>query len=360
MKRRIVMAGATFLLAAATGHVMQNGDVIGAKLRGTFAGAPAPADIPISVSKATTVAAVVPAPRPAPVTAQPVPETAATEPAKPALLQPARATLLPDFPSVQVAPLTSGAPLAARMERVNDDYVRPDTDADAKYSVFGIPCAAATLTLGLGARGALKASLSATCHPAERVVVSHAGLSFAVRTDAAGMATVAIPAMARDASVEAAFADGETVVAARLVPGLDRLRRVGLAGMGDMHLNAYENGAAFGAEGHYSAHRPGDAALPGGASVVTLGDATLDAPLTAEIYTASDAAEGVVVEAETEVTDRNCGGSVEGRVVTMAAGTPITSETLRQYMPGCDAVGDMALLPLRRWDGPLAVAAAGQ
>ena len=38
MKRRIIMAGTTFFLAAATGHVMQNGDAIGAKLRGALGG----------------------------------------------------------------------------------------------------------------------------------------------------------------------------------------------------------------------------------------------------------------------------------------------------------------------------------
>ncbi len=370
MKRRIVMAGTTFFLAAATGHVMQNGDVIGAKLRGALASpSPTTAAIaaPSKVSKATTVAAVVPVATPK-VTSAPVqqdPMAAASTPAGATAPEGAKpifasqsASSLPEFPAAKVRPLASGTLLAARMDLVADSYARPETDADAEYSVFGVPCGPSALSLGLASRGTLRVMLSAPCHPAERVVFSHAGLSFAMLTDAAGHVEVSIPAMAVKAIVDAGFVDGKMLTAERIVPNLDTLRRVALTGNGELHLNAYENGAAFGADGHYAASRPGDAASVGGATVVTLGDADIDDPMIAEVYTASDAAKGIAIEAETEVTDLNCGRSVTARIMSMAAGTPVMRDTLSQSMPDCDAIGDMVLAPLPGWNGPLTVATA--
>lgn len=350
------MAGTTFFLAAATGHVMQNGNEIGARLRGTFAepqpAAEAPAAAP-RVSKATTVAAVVPV-----MTKSSAP--AATAPSGGTTPQPASLTAdaLPELPAESAAPLGSGQVLQARMTRTADSYVRPATAADAEYSVFGIPCGAKELSLGLAARGTLKLALSAPCHPGERVVLSHAGLRFAMLTDAAGQLRVTIPAMEEKAAVAAGFANGDVLKAERQVPNLGTLRRVAIAGTGELHLTVYENGAVFGAEGQYSAARAGDPEAIDGASVVTLGDAGLDDPLIAEVYTASAAARSVAVEAEAEVTARNCGRSVRARFLSMSAGKPVANEALTQAMPDCDAVGDLVLAPLPGWDGPLTVAAS--
>ncbi len=315
------------------------------------------------MSKATTVAAVVPLTglrMQSPEVAQGAPVPAGTLLAGEAKPLPASwATgVLPQLPAETAAPLGSGQALAARMSRTADSYVRPATDADAEYSVFGIPCGATELSLGLAARGMLKVALSAPCHPAERVVLSHAGLRFAMLTDAAGQLRVAIPAMEEQATVAAGLANGDLVKAERQVPNLGALRRVAIAGTGELHLTVYENGAAFGAEGQYSAARAGDPEAVDGASVVTLGDAGLDDPAVAEIYTASAAARSIAVEAEAAVTAGNCGRSVRARFLSMSAGKPVANEMLTQAMPDCDAVGDLVLAPLPGWDGPLTVAAS--
>ncbi len=333
MKRRILTVGTTFFLAAATGHVMQNGVVFGGKARGApdTATPAAETTAPVASASAKPVAAVVPT---------------------------RDVSRLPDFPAAPVTTLSSGVLLAARMDAVADTYELPKTDADEQYSVFGIPCGASDLSLSVGARGILKARLSAPCHPSERVIFSHAGLSFAMLTDAAGMADFVIPAMMRDATVEAAFAEGAPLTAERTVPELDMLRRFAISGGGDLHLNAYENGAAFGEAGYYSAAVPGDPAVQGGASVVTLGDPTVEHPILAEIYTASRDAKTIGMEAEAEVTAMTCGRAVKAHVVSMAAGQIVLRDTLSQSLPECDAIGDLVIAPLPGWDGPMTVATA--
>lgn len=389
MKRRIIMAGTTFFLAAATGHVMQNGNAIVAKLRGTSASAqpaaettpPAPAAAP-AIADATTkpTAAVLVAntsaqpvaPAPAIATpAVPVASAPAATPAgsaeapatpvitpavasAPAAVRPAGA--LPDLPVIKAKVLDSGTVLAARMDAVSDKYQRPKTDADEDYSVFGIPCGTSKLDLNLGARGTLKAVLAAPCHPEERVVFSHAGLSFTLLTDAAGNAAVTIPAMESDATVDAGFASGEVLSAERNVPDLESLRRVALSGAGELRLNAFENGAAEDADGHYSTERAGDPTAVDGATVVTLGDATIEDAKVVEVYTASAGAKSVEIEADGLATAESCGRTVKARIISMVAGKPGMNEMLSQAMPSCDALGDMVQTPLPGWDGPLTVA----
>lgn len=341
MKRRILMAGTTFFLAAATGHVMQNGDAISAKLRGALSSSGSAA----AAATGTDVAKAAPAET----------DVAATpQTGKPVLLE----SRLPDFPRAPVRELTSGVLLAARMDAVADGYERPVSAADETYSVFGIPCGASELKLSLGARGTLKAVLSAPCHPEERAIFSHAGLSFAMMTDAAGMAEVTIPAMDAAGAVSASFAEGDSLSAERSVPDLKGLRRIAISGGGDLRLNVYENGAAFGAEGHYSAARPGDPATTGGAVLAIVGDPAMDLPVIMEVFTASADAQAVVVEAEAETTEANCGGTLRANVLSIAGGKTGLDETLVQAMPDCDAVGDLVLAPLPGWDGPLTVAAS--
>lgn len=391
MKRRIIMAGTTFFLAAATGHVMQNGNAIVAKLRGTAgsaqpaaeatppvpAAAPAVAQatttptaavlvantsaLPIAPTSAVTTPAVpvasAPAAKPAAASTGVATATPAITPAvasAPAAVRPAGS--LPDLPVIKAKVLDSGTVLAARMDAVSDKYQRPKTDADEDYSVFGIPCGTSKLDLSLGARGTLKAVLAAPCHPEERVVFSHAGLSFTLLTDAAGNASVTIPAMATDAKVDAGFASGEVLSAERNVPDLETLRRVALSGGGELRLNAFENGAARGADGHYSIERSGDPTAADSATVVTLGDATMEDAKVVEVYTASAGAKSVEIEADGLATADSCGRTAKARIISMVAGKPGMNEVLSQAMPSCDALGDMVQTPLPGWDGPLTVA----
>ncbi len=358
IKRRAITVGTTFFLAAATGHVMQNGDTISARLRG----AEAP-EKPVLASVETTAAVIEVTPAAVPTSvAEPVPA-----PVVPDSIADVSATRsvpgLPDLPAAEPKPFTSGVLLAARMDRIDDAYVRPKTAADVNYSIFGIACTEGSMTIEPTARAMLRVSLSAPCLPNERVVISHSGLTFAMTTDKAGDLDVMVPALAAAARVDARFGSGDVMSATRAVTGLDALSRVAVQweGAEGFHLNAFENGAGFGAPGHVSAEQPRDRATSEGGFLTVLGDPTVDHPLMAEVYTAPVATQVDDIEIEAAVTEATCGRTLGGEALRMASGAATVSDVLTFAMPGCDAVGDFLMLSLAPVAAtPVAMAQSGK
>ena len=385
IKRRAVTVGTTFFLAAATGHVMQNGDAISAKLRGIDAkeqpvlasveatvatipavvpaAKPAPTDAPV-----TDVATITPpaaAPEEAPAAAMELaaassetPEPAAVTEAAPsdALPQPVvTASGLPDLPMVEPAALAPDRRLAGRIGKLDAGYVRADTAADANYTVFGIACGDPALTLEPSARAMVKVSLAAPCYPNERVTITHAGLVFAMATDQAGDLEITVPALTDDARVDVKFTSGDTVSATRAVTGLDALARVAIQwqGIDGFHVHAFENGADFNMPGHVSALSPRDRATGEGGFLTVLGDPAVDHPLMAEVYTAPAGTSVTEMLVEAPVTENTCGHLLSGQAVRMVPDAMPTRESLSFAMPGCDATGDSLMLGL----APLAVPA---
>ncbi|WP_413876536.1 hypothetical protein [Albidovulum sp.] len=377
IKRRAITVGTTFFLAAATGHVMQNGETISARLRG----APVP-EKPVLASVESTAATMTPAAVPAATSAaaapaEPAAPPAAAEPAatrtiaavpeqpKPeaaATPQPARtASGLPDLPPVEPAALGADLRLAGRIEKLDTGYTRPETAADAAYSVFGIACTDPTLALDPSARGMLKLTLSAPCFANERVTITQAGLVFAAATDQGGELKLMLPAMSATAAVEVRFASGEIVSASRNVTGLDALARVAVQWRGaeGLHLHALENGAGFDMPGHVSVTAPRDRMTRDGGFLTVLGDPAVDHPLMAEVYTApaGTALDGMVVEAP--VSAGTCARLVAGQTLRMMPGAAPATESLSFAMPGCDAVGDSVMLALSPVAVPAVALAAG-
>lgn len=368
IKRRAITVGTTFFLAAATGHVMQNGDAISARLRGSdavnqpvLASVETTAGVLIAASAATSAPAAEPAAAetPAPVAA-PAPDT----PEEIAEVAAVRSVPgLPDLPAAEPKPLVAGTLLAARMDGLDTGYVRPETAADATYSVFGIACADSTLTLDATARAMLRVTLSAPCFPNERVVISHSGLTFATATDKAGDLELMLPALAAEARVDVRVGAEAVMSATHDVTGLDALSRVAVqwAGAKGFHLGAFENGAAFGTEGHVSAAQPRDRTTSDGGFLTVLGDPAVDHPMLAEVYTApvTTRVDEVVIEAE--VSAATCGRALDGTTLRMAPGAAVEREPLSFAMPGCDAVGDFLMLSLGPVaDTPVAVALGGK
>ena len=374
IKRRAITVGTTFFLAAATGHVMQNGDAISARLLG--------ADNPeqpvlASVEMTAGVLASAPASAPLPPAKPAAAETAAPEAAPPAVATPAPylpdAILdvtaarsvpgLPDLPAAEPKPLVAGTLLAARLERLDKGYVRPETAADANYSVFGIACGDSTLSLEATARAMLRVTLSAPCFPNERVVISHSGLTVAVATDKAGDLDLMLPALAAEATVNVRIGTEEVMSATHDVTGLDALSRVAVQweGAEGFHLSAFENGAAFGMPGHVSATQPRDRATSDGGFLTVLGDPAVDHPMLAEVYTAPVATRVDDIVVEAEVSAATCGRALDGAMLRMAPGATVQSEPLSFAMPGCDAVGDFLMLSLGPVaEAPVAVALSGK
>ena len=374
IKRRAITVGTTFFLAAATGHVMQNGDAISARLLG--------ADNPeqpvlASVEMTAGVLASAPASAPLPPAKPAAAETAAPEAAPPAVATPAPdlpdAILdvtaarsvpgLPDLPAAEPKPLVAGTLLAARLEGLDKGYVRPETAADANYSVFGIACGDSTLSLEATARAMLRVTLSAPCFPNERVVISHSGLTVAVATDKAGDLDLMLPALAAEATVNVRIGTEEVMSATHDITGLDALSRVAVQweGAEGFHLSAFENGAAFGMPGHVSATQPRDRATSDGGFLTVLGDPAVDHPMLAEVYTAPVATRVDDIVVEAEVSAATCGRALDGAMLRMAPGATVQSEPLSFAMPGCDAVGDFLMLSLGPVaEAPVAVALSGK
>lgn len=372
IKRRAITVGTTFFLAAATGHVMQNGDAISARLRGTnaveqpvLASVETTAGVLASASSATSAPAATPTMEPAAAeatvpAAAPAPIVAPAPDMLEAIIDVAASRSvpgLPDLPAAEPKPLVAAtllAALAARLDGLDKGYVRPETAADVNYSVFGIACADSALTLDATARAMLRLTLSAPCFPNERVVISHSGLTFATATDKAGDLDLMLPALDAEAKVDVRIGTEEVMSATHDVIGLDALSRIAVQweGAEGFHLSAFENGAAFGAPGHVSAARPRDRATSDGGFLTILGDPAVDRPMLAEVYTAPAATRVDEVVIEAEVSAATCGRALDGAALRMAPGAAVESEPLSLAMPGCDAVGDFLMLSL----GPVAVA----
>ncbi|MCB2115842.1 MAG: hypothetical protein KDE00_05940 [Rhodobacteraceae bacterium] len=364
IKRRAITVGTTFFLAAATGHVMQNGETISARLRG---GDAAPAAVLVSATP--TVAA---APAPAPVVQASVtpgdmglPKVAMPEEAP--VIAPASLPLvttasgLPDLPAAQPAPLKAGTALAQRVDALDPAAPKTQSAADANYTAFGIACADPVMSMEVAARAMLKVHVAAPCFANERVTVTHEGLMFTVATDVAGDADFVIPAMAQQAFVNLHFASGDEIGMSQPVSGLEGLNRIAVLWSGGegLHLSALEAGGGFGSAGHVSAAAPRDRGTSLGGFLVTLGDAAVDRPLMAEVYTAPVQAKVDEVIVEAAVTDETCGKVVNGAIVGKRGLAPVTHDTLSFAMPGCDAVGDQLMLSLGGLpQGPVALAAS--
>ncbi len=190
--------------------------------------------------------------------------------------------------------------------------------------------------------------LSAPCRAGERVVLRHSGLAVTYRANEAGAVFASIPALDADARVSFLFAGGETVAAGLALPEASEHRRFGVQWMGPrtFGVNAFEDGADYGGAGHVSAaqpHGPGPGLLPDRGFLSVLGDASVDMPMLAEIYTYPAGLATTPVLIEAAVTTETCGREVLGDLLTADRGN-LRLADLSVTMPGCDAVGDYLVL----------------
>jgi hypothetical protein len=335
IKRRIFTAGTMFFLAAATGYMMQNGGTIGNLLFAEDAANTAP----VMVVEA-------PPPTLAPDNMQ-IDEASVMSLSADTTLPSGGADhpVLPQFPGMNVQPLIGGGALAERMITLEQGFVQKTSDADRVYSSFGVACAATALDVTVAKPAMLMLDLLAPCHPNERLTVSHAGIAVTMKTDMAGHLAAAIPAMTGDGAVSVRFLTGERETAAQAVPDMGTVQRVAILSEGHsaFALNVYENGAAYGAVGHVRAAAPRDAMTAEGGFMVMLGDAALDQPMLAQIYSAPLALKDRRIEVETQVTSDTCGKVRTADAVWTSDGKAMVDK-LSLTMPGCDAAGDLIVM----------------
>ncbi len=230
---------------------------------------------------------------------------------------------------------------AAPMTEMQPVLTQPDVAAPAVAE-------ACTMDLDLQSlpAGMISATLIAPCHKSERIVLRHDGLAVTGKLDDEGRLTMTTPALTVDGRIEVLFGDGTKTHAAVPMPEVANLNRFGVQWQGDeaFLVHGLINGAEFGQIGDISAQNLGVTTDASAGFLSVLGDASVDNPLLAQIYTyPTDATIRADVVLEAAVTPQTCGHDLLGEAMASSGGkTAFTDLTLA--MPDCSGVGDFLVL----------------
>jgi hypothetical protein len=332
LKRKVAMVAATLSVALGAGHIMQNG--FGVK----------PGRVALVEEPATAPAI---APTDAPKEIIPL---AAGLGNVPALEPSVQAT--PALPDAAFSPAAEEE-IAPPIEQVNlPDLTEPGTDSASKpETVISGDSTNCPVRLGVmaNAQATLDLTLVAPCRASERVVIRHGGLAVTGMTTLTGSLFTSIPGMDSAGEVSVLFGDGVEVNAAEALTDLALYRRFAVQWVADdaFQINAFENGAVFGGEGHVSSANPhrrlANVPMESGYLDV-LGDASAPLPMLAEVYTFPiDPADPVDLTIEASVTAATCDRELLGEVLLSEGGTT-TKTDLTMATPTCDAIGDVLVL----------------
>lgn len=343
--RRITLGAATLAVALGAGHLVQSG--LQNKEDRSAAEVPQPtAIVPLAASAEPEM---VPAFATAALTVLPAPKR--VEP--PIGASVGGGVTKDDAVQVQPAP----APMPVKAVRLTDTppHVRTVEATAAPFAAapaLAAPAAAAepsapvadacpvTLTVTASARAMLDVALTAPCDGGSRVVVRHGGLAVTGRLSEGGTLFTAIPGMEPRGAVAVLFPDGATVRAEAPVD-LDGVHRFAVQWIADdaFQVQAYENGAGFGMPGHVHA----DAPVGPGGWLGELGDASVDLPMRAEVYTFPAGGTPVDIAVEAAVTDATCDRQMLGEAIESQEGALTTTE-ITLSMPACDGQGGFLVL----------------
>ncbi|MBF9058710.1 hypothetical protein HKCCSP123_05890 [Rhodobacterales bacterium HKCCSP123] len=258
----------------------------------------------------------------------------------------------PDTPPIQpampfVADRASGVALPTQAPSA--PAVTVAATPSEPLSPFGLPCGLSVHSEALP--GALVAlDIMAPCRPDMRVEIEHAGLTFAAATDRAGLLTMDVPALETPAIFTIRLGDGEEDVTIAGMPDLIDIGRVAISWQGDLgiELHAFENGAEFGAPGHVWQGAPGsaaDAAIGTGGFHSRLGDASIDRPHLAQVYSYPRTARAAPrLSVDIPVTAETCGRPVRASSHQATAEGRVVSQPIALVLPACDAIGDYLVL----------------
>lgn len=348
IKRKAARGIAVLAVALAAGHLVQTmGEKKAAKPVASAELAIKPTQIePVAagpeVAKPVAAASVTAAdPAPAAVATAITPAITPAPAAAPAVVAPDTqvAALDPKVDMPVAEPATPALPVA---ETLTAPEKAPETQ------IAGGTCDV-TLDLLTEDNAMIGVTLVAPCHPNQRVVLRQGGLAVTGQTTSTGALFTALPAFETQAMIEASFADGVKATAEIAVPDLASLRRFGVQWQADdaFQVHAFEDGAAYGEPGHVSAatpNRPGAGMDAKGGFLTLAGDATVENPLLAEVYTfPADPAAKPEVVVEAEVTEKTCGRELIAETLTSMGGSVFITD-LTLAMPDCDAIGDYLVL----------------
>jgi hypothetical protein len=353
-KRQLALVIGTIAIALGAGHLVQRG----ASAEGTpvaaaatptaiepvSAGAEAMNDKPALVAAAPAPAKVAPTATPA-APAQIVVADLSPAPAP----MPAPMALIPAQAATEtMTPTLSTIPAAPMITTVKDTELPAATPVQSMVVTPAETCPV-TLKLAAAPQAMIGVSLMAPCAPNARVVIGQAGLAITAKTNADGALFLSIPALAVDAKVTARLVGTPEVAQTVHIPAMATLRRFGVQWQNQdaFQVHAFENGADYGQPGDVFADVPQSPVIgqtDAGGFLTLLGDASVNLPMMAEIYTFPEGlAANAEVVIEAAVTEATCGRELLGEtIMTMAGEAYVTELTLA--MPDCDAVGDILVL----------------
>ena len=337
-QRRLALAVSLLAVGLGAGHLVQSRSAAPAAAPQPLADAAPVADLPTGTVVAAGLAQTALKPEnveqlaaglddlPSPLSVLPSTEGLSPLPAAPAL-KPA-APVAP--PAAQAAPLPPSA----------------DT-APAQTATAPAPACDMTLDLLADSNAMIGITVIAPCRPNQRVMVKHGGLSVTGKTSASGTMFMNLPAMEVQAKLDLTFPDGEKLGSVVEMPEVASLQRFAVQWLDRdaFQLQAFENGADYGQPGHVSAampHTPAPGLASEGGFVTLLGDADVDLPMQAEVYTFPIRGSAEVL-VEAAVTPETCGRELLGETISVVGGTVNISE-LTLAMPECDAAGDILVL----------------
>lgn len=304
----IIRSGMVLLIAAATGHFMQNGDAIASKF--------GPGD-----------------------DATPTPSLASGVPLPPmALGQPSNLPFVASGLSDRIARLAlqAGPSVEAEIQQSPFEFV-----CQPEFSAAALPGAQLSITL------------IAPCNASQSVKVKHSGLTFSLATDQQGVLTFLMPALEQEALVSLTLGDGAEYELAAEVPDANSYKRAAFQWQGaeGFAVHAFENGADYGELGHVFAEAPRDPSMAKvleGGYMTLLGEASSPEAYHAQVYTLSIANSGaashVDLVVEAEVQETNCAREIHGQALQFGGAKAPVSIDVELAVPDCDAIGDFLVL----------------
>ncbi|MEQ9258257.1 MAG: hypothetical protein RIG84_04080 [Roseovarius sp.] len=231
-----------------------------------------------------------------------------------------------------------------------DDQPIADLPGEEPAPSFG--CEIKTFAVA-GAAAMVDIAVDAPCMANSQFTVHHNGMMFSASTDADGLSSLTVPALARDAVFIISFVSGDSAVAKAEVDTLEYYDRavVQWAGTDGLEIHALEYGADYDGAGHIWAGNAAEmarAARGEGGFMTVLGEPGLLNGHMAEVYTfpsGTASIEGVIeISLEATVTNGNCGRDISAQVLQKSGLEQMRAKDLTLAMPDCEGIGDVLVL----------------
>ncbi|RYI28128.1 MAG: hypothetical protein EON48_05965 [Acetobacteraceae bacterium] len=181
-------------------------------------------------------------------------------------------------------------------------------------------------------------ALDAPCNRGERIVVRHAGLSFAAKTQADGVAVLNVPALKSDAMVAIYLQDARLVLGKIKVPDASAYSRFAVVWElpAELELRVTDGDKVL-----VGSAAPGQ---DDGQKVIALGSPSVQAPVLARVYSVAGPGLGRAdITAELRITPASCGRTLRVETVYSAGGIATAAER-DVSVPLCGTSGDILVL----------------